>query len=106
MVRLALSAVLVAVTASGCSETFVGTDGHTYAPTSPKYVVDKIGIYNSAAYNALRASAAHDIPCPLGQVGRPTPYARGLWRVEGCGARMTYFVGSEVWLVDAVSNAE
>ena len=100
--RQALSAVLLAIAATGCSWTIVGTDGRTYGRTTDKYVVDESGLWN-----ALRASAAHDVPCSVGQLGQPTPFARGLWRVEGCGKRVTYSIdGYRVVLVAVVSTAQ
>ena len=90
--KRALPFLLVSLTttwACGCGSIAYGTDGQSYQ-----------GDYSETSQTAAINSAAHDLPCPRGQVRLlrsvrfGVPYS-ALFVLEGCGERVTYLEGRE-----------
>jgi hypothetical protein len=87
---------LAVVACVGCKSEFVPYDGNP----PPTYHITQIAtdgqVFSGAEAesSALRASGAHDLACPIGQVTIPQmvdEHGKQKFAVEGCGQRALYF---------------
>ena len=83
--------ILTFVTAAGlgCAGTvdYLATDGQRFHKRDAWNYAE---IFDSeAALGAVRASAAHDLPCPAGRI-EPRYVARQEYVADGCGSRVVY----------------
>ena len=104
---LALGGVaLVAVPA--CLESPLGSNAYFQAVATNNKIYDGTGPKNSDFSDAVQASGAHDIPCPITQVTAHW-VKEHQWTAEGCGERIDYVAKQKFavpWKISLESRAK
>jgi hypothetical protein len=105
---LVIFAGAAALGSSACIESPLGSTAYSQAIATNNKTYDGTGPNNHDFSDAVQASAAHDIPCPISQV--KAHWAKDHdYVAEGCGTRINYTTKQKFavpWRVTLVSRAK
>ncbi len=100
--------VATALALTGCLESPLGSKAYQQATATNNKTYDGTGPHNVDFSDAVQASGAHDIPCPITQVTAHWVKEHD-WVAEGCGVHVDYTARHKFavpWQITLVSRAK